>query len=211
MQVYLLCKYIYYAKQPVHARKYCPSINLRCFQCLYRGHAEVDQVCRDVDINLALFENSAELGWVTSNRFWQERSASGFFPILTLPQVCHIKNMGGYSSLLAMSIPEAEELVNKGILLHTKWVGSEPYFTQAAARQGYLIATYDTEYVAYVGGIMQEGGRHSQRRVRRAVNFRARFCAPPLTKGCLGESRWIRQPPRWAFPPSRGSANPKTS
>jgi hypothetical protein len=103
--------------------------------------------------------------------FQQEGSASGFFSVITLPQVCHIENTGGYSRLLAMSIPEAQELVNKGKVLHTKWVGAESYFTQAPARKGYLMATYDAEYATYVGGIMQEGGRHRQRKVRTAVNF----------------------------------------
>jgi hypothetical protein len=149
----------------MHARKYCPRINLRCFQCLHRGHTEVDKVCRDVEVNLTLFEDSADVGWVTTNRFWQEGSALGFFPVLTLPQVCHVKNMGGYSRLLAMSIPEAQELVEEGILLHTKWVGAKPYFTQAAARQGYLMVTYNAKYVAYMGGIMQEGRHHRQESV----------------------------------------------
>jgi hypothetical protein len=72
--------------------------------------------------------------------------------------------MGGYSRLLAMSIPEAQ-----------KWVGTEPYFTQAAARKGYVMATYNTEYAAYVGSIMQEGGRHRQRKVQAAVNLQPRF------------------------------------
>jgi glutamate-1-semialdehyde aminotransferase len=71
-----------------------------------------------------------------------------------------------------MSIPEAQELVAEGIFLQTNWVGAEPYFfTQAAARKGYLMATYDAEYAAYVGGIMQEGGGHRQRKVRAAVNL----------------------------------------
>jgi hypothetical protein len=56
--------------------------------------------------------------------------------------------MGGNLRLLAMSIPEAQELVNKGILLHTKWVSAEPNFTQAAARQRYLLVTYNGEYAA---------------------------------------------------------------
>jgi hypothetical protein len=81
-----------------------------------------------------------------------------------------------------MSIPEAQELVDEGIILHTKWVGSEPYFTQAAARQGYLMATYDAEYAAYVGGIMQGGGRHRQRKVQTSVNFQAQFC-PAANEG----------------------------
>jgi hypothetical protein len=151
---FLPCKYIYCAMQPMNARKYCPRINLRCFNCMHRGHTEVDNVCRDVEVNLALFEDLADVGWVTTNRFRQERSASGFFPIITLPQVHHIENTGGYSRLLAMSIPEAQELVDKGIILHTMWVGAKPYFTQAAAWQGYHMATYNAEYAAYVGGII---------------------------------------------------------
>jgi hypothetical protein len=75
-----------------------------------------------------------------------------------------------------MSIPEAQELVDEGILLHTKWVGAHPYFTQAAARQGYLMATCGAECAAYVGGIMQGGGRHRQRKVQATVNFQALFC-----------------------------------
>jgi hypothetical protein len=36
---------------------------------MHRGHAEVDNVCLDVDVNLALFEDSADVGLVTTNRF----------------------------------------------------------------------------------------------------------------------------------------------
>jgi hypothetical protein len=102
--------------------------------------------------------------------------------VITLLQVRHIKNMGGYLRLLAMSIPWAQELVDEGVILHTKWVGTEPYFTQAAARKGYLMATYNAEYAPYVGGTMQEGGRHWQRKVQTAVNFQARFC-PAVDEG----------------------------
>jgi hypothetical protein len=151
---FLLCSYIYCVLQPMHAKRYCPRINQRCFHCLCRGQAEADNVCKDVDVNLALFEDTARVGWVTSNPFRQEGCASGFFPILTLPQVCHVENMGGYSRLLAMSIPEAQKLVTEGIELHQKLVGAEPYFTQAAAREGFLMATYDADYAAYVGSIM---------------------------------------------------------
>jgi hypothetical protein len=66
---FLPCKYIYCATQPMYARKYCPRINLICFNCMHRGHAKVDNVCLVVDINLALFEDSADAGWVTTNRF----------------------------------------------------------------------------------------------------------------------------------------------
>jgi hypothetical protein len=78
--------------------------------------------------------------------FLTRGSALRFFPVITLPQVCHIENTEGYSRLLAMLIPEAQKLVNEGIVLHTKWLGAEPYFTQAADRKGYLLATYDAEY-----------------------------------------------------------------
>jgi hypothetical protein len=40
-----------------------------------------------------------------------------------------------------MLILEAHKLVTEGIELHQKWVGAEPYFTQAAARKGFLMAT----------------------------------------------------------------------
>jgi hypothetical protein len=172
---FLPCSYIYCASQPMHARRFCPRINLRCFNCMCRGHAEVDNICKDVDVNLALFEDTARLGWVTCNRFRQEGCASGFFPILTLPQVRHVDNMGGYLRLLSVSIPDAQQLVTEGIKLHQKWVGAEPYYTQAAVRKGFLMATYDAEYAAYLGSMMQEGGRHGQRKVRAVVNLQTRF------------------------------------
>jgi hypothetical protein len=59
---FLPCKYIYCATQPMHARKYCPRINQQCFNCMHRGHAEMDNVSRNVDVNLALFEDSADVG-----------------------------------------------------------------------------------------------------------------------------------------------------
>jgi hypothetical protein len=37
------------------------------------------------------------------------------------------------------------------------------------------MATYEAEYAAYVGSMMQEGGQHRQRKVRAAVNLKARF------------------------------------
>jgi hypothetical protein len=72
-------------------------------------------------------------------------------------------------------IPDAQQLVTEGIKLHQKWAGAEPYYTQAAVRKGFLMATYDAEYAAYVGSMMQEGGLHRQRKVRAAVNLQARF------------------------------------
>jgi hypothetical protein len=101
-----------------------------------RGHAEEDNVCEDVDVNLALFEDTARLGWVTCNRFWQEGCSLGFYPILTLPQVRHVDNMSGYSRLIALLIPDAQQLVTEGIKLHQKWVGAEPYYTQARGQKG---------------------------------------------------------------------------
>jgi hypothetical protein len=154
-------KYIYCATQPMHARKYCPRINLRCFDCMHRGHAEVDNVCLDVDINLALFEDLADVGWVTRDLYWISFPSSPFRRFATLRTREDIR---------------ACWPCRYQIVLHTKWVGAEPYFTQAVARKGYLMATYDAEYAAYVGGIMQEGGRHRQRKVRTAVNLQARFC-----------------------------------
>jgi hypothetical protein len=36
---------------------------------MHRGHAEMDNVCLNVDVNLALFKDLADVGWVTTNRF----------------------------------------------------------------------------------------------------------------------------------------------
>jgi hypothetical protein len=127
------CKYIYCYREPTHARGYCPKINLRCFNCLHRGHAERDNVCGN-DINLELFEEAAGLGWVTENWFRKEGAASGFYPIVTLPQVCHINNMGGYSRLMAMEVGKAEELDDKGARLHTQWVGAESFFYASGSK-----------------------------------------------------------------------------
>jgi hypothetical protein len=115
MGVFLLCTYIYCKSQPMQARRFCPRINLRCFNCMCRGHAEEDKVCENVNVNLALFEDTARLGWVTCNRFQQEGCTLGFYPILTLSQVRHLDNIDGYSRLLALSIPDVQQLVTEGI------------------------------------------------------------------------------------------------
>jgi hypothetical protein len=69
LEGFLPCKYVYCKLLPIHARVYCPKINLRCFSCLHRGHAEEDNVCKAVEANLTIFEETANLGWVTKNRF----------------------------------------------------------------------------------------------------------------------------------------------
>jgi hypothetical protein len=94
--------------------------------------------------------------------------------------------MGGYSRLLAMSVKEATQLTDEGAQLHSQWVGAEPFFTQAAARVGYLGATNDAEYAAYVGELMN-AGEHRKRRIRPAINFRARFVALDNVGNCWGD------------------------
>jgi hypothetical protein len=99
---FLACKYVYCSMLPKHTRIYCPKINLWCFDYLHRGHAASDKVCKAKDANLAIFEEAANLGFVTRNRFRTEGAAAGYYPILTLGQVQHVDNMGGYSRLLAI-------------------------------------------------------------------------------------------------------------
>jgi hypothetical protein len=67
-----------------------------------------------------------------------ERIPSGrmrgrILPHLTIPQVCYVESMGGYSTLMALSIKDAEAMTDEGIQLHIKWAGAEPFFSQAAA------------------------------------------------------------------------------
>jgi hypothetical protein len=143
---------------------------------MHRGHAEVDNVCHNVDVNLALFKDSADMGWVTTNCFRQEGSASGFFPVITLPQVCHIENTGGYLRLLAMSIPEAQELIDEGVILHTRFVGRRTLLHTSRGQAGLPHGNGCRSMPRTWGGIIQEGGRHRQRKVQTAVNFQAQFC-----------------------------------
>jgi hypothetical protein len=179
------------------------------FHCLRRGHAAGDGVCED-KINLELFEEAAGMGWITENRFRKEGAASGFYPVLTLLQIRHIDNMGGYSRLLAMSVKEATQLTDEGAQLHSQWVGAEPFFTQAAARVGYLRTTNDAEYAAYVGELMNAGGTARGVSGRRSTSGQGSWRR--LTRASAGEMRWTRElgfQPRWAFPPSSSSAKPK--
>jgi hypothetical protein len=118
------CSYIYCAQLPTHARRYCPKINLRCFHCLYRGHGEKDGVCADKDVNLALFEDVTQFGWVTENRYRPEGCAAGFYPVITIPQVRYVESMGGYATLMALSVEDARAMRDEGIQLHIKWVGA---------------------------------------------------------------------------------------
>jgi hypothetical protein len=62
---FLACKYVYCSMLLKHARIYCPKINLWCFDCLHRGHAASDKVCKAKDTNLTIFEEAANLGIVT--------------------------------------------------------------------------------------------------------------------------------------------------
>jgi hypothetical protein len=135
---FLACNYVYCSMLPKHARIYCPKISLRCFDCLHRGHAATDNVCEAKEANLYIFEEAATTGFVTRNRFRMEGSASGYYPIVTLGQVRHVENMGGYSRLIPMEVDDAERLVDKGAQLHTGWVGAEPFYTQEAAKSGFF-------------------------------------------------------------------------
>jgi hypothetical protein len=114
---------------------------LRCLECLYRGHAVEDMVCDRKQENLDILEEFATLGWITENGFRQDGAASGFYPVITLPQVKHVENMGGYSRLLNMTCIEAEDLADEGVRLHTKWVGAQPYYTAAIAKKAFQTAT----------------------------------------------------------------------
>jgi hypothetical protein len=93
---------------PLPGPRCCPKINLRCLLCLQRGHAEEDKRCGQLKVNLDLLELNADIGFVTENRFRQDSSGSGFYPILSFGQVRHINAMKGYSRLLALMCLEAE-------------------------------------------------------------------------------------------------------
>jgi hypothetical protein len=75
-----------------------------------------------------------------------------------------------------MTDEEAMQLTEEAALLHLQWVGAEPFFTQAEANMGYLGATDDAEHADHVGELVR-AGELRRRRIRPAINFRARFMA----------------------------------
>jgi hypothetical protein len=83
--------------------------------------------------------------------------------------------MGGDSRLISLDMKEATALADEGASLHLQWVRAEPFFTQAAARAGFLGATSNAQNSASMGKLLLQGG-HRQRRIRPTVHFRRRFC-----------------------------------
>jgi hypothetical protein len=61
------CHYAFCTTKRTHALKVCMVLNNRCTRCLYRGHQRNGR-CGRVGANLKIFENSANHGYVTSNR-----------------------------------------------------------------------------------------------------------------------------------------------
>jgi hypothetical protein len=127
------------------------------------------------------------VGFLTRNRFRTEGSAAGYYPIVTMGQVRHVENMGGYSRLMAMEVADAELLINEGAQLHTEWVGAKPFYAQAAAKSGFFRAMGDAAYATEVGNQILEGTMHRQRRIRTSVNFRQRFCPTENTDLAWGD------------------------
>jgi hypothetical protein len=68
--------------------------NNRCTGCLYRGHQK-DGRCGRVEANLEIFENWANHGYITCNRYQDWGASNGFYPIVRLAQLKHIALMGG--------------------------------------------------------------------------------------------------------------------
>jgi hypothetical protein len=69
-------------------------LNNRCTGRHYRGHQR-DGRCGWVGANLEIFENSANHGYVMSNRYRDWGASNGFYPIVRLAQLHHIAINGG--------------------------------------------------------------------------------------------------------------------
>jgi hypothetical protein len=103
------CHYAFCTTKVTQALKVCMVLNNRCTGCLNRGHQR-DGRCGQVRANLEIFENSANHGYVTSNRYQDWGASNGFYPIVrwrnctTLPLMvgmrdsCPSTNMTGGSS-----------------------------------------------------------------------------------------------------------------
>jgi hypothetical protein len=85
---------------------------------------------------LALFEDVAQFGWVTENRYRPEGCAAGFYPVITIPQVRYKESMCGYATLMALSVKDARAMTDKGIQLHIKWWVQNPSSVKPQRRRG---------------------------------------------------------------------------
>jgi hypothetical protein len=114
-------------------------LNNRCTLCLYRGHQKNGR-CQWVQENLAKFENSAECGYVTSNRNRDWGASNGFYPIIRLSQLHHVAINGGYARLLSLNEHDGHELVGDADNQHVRWVGTEPWATQTIVENAFIQA-----------------------------------------------------------------------
>jgi hypothetical protein len=121
----------------MHALKVCMVLNNRCTLCLYRGHQKNGR-CQWVQENLAKFENSAECGYVTSNRNRDWGASNGFYPIIRLAQQYHVAMNGGYARLMSLNKHKGRELVREADTQHVRWVSAELWATQTIVENALL-------------------------------------------------------------------------
>jgi hypothetical protein len=75
---------------------------------------------------LEIFENSANHGYVTNNRYRDWGTSNGFYPIVRLAQLHHIDINGWYERLLSLNKHDRRELVGDADNQHNRWVSAEP-------------------------------------------------------------------------------------
>jgi hypothetical protein len=123
------CHYAFCSTKGTHPLKVCMVLNNRCTGCLYRGHQR-DGRCGQVEVNLEIFENSANYGYVTCNRYQDWGASNGLYPIFRLAQLKHIAINGGYNRRLSLNERNGRELIGDSDNQHNRWVGAEPWATQ---------------------------------------------------------------------------------
>jgi hypothetical protein len=89
---------------------------------------------------LETFENLANHGYVTSNRYQDWGASNGFYPIVRLAQMHHIAINGGYERLLSLNEHDGRKLVGDADNQHKRWVGAEPWATQVIVENAFTQA-----------------------------------------------------------------------
>jgi hypothetical protein len=90
---------------------------------------------------LEIFENSANHGYVTSNRNQDWGASNGLYPVIRLAQLHHIAINGGYERLLSLNEHDGRELVGDADNQHNCWVGAEPWATQVIVENAFIQAS----------------------------------------------------------------------
>ena len=131
----IICQYPYCINSSDHNTAYCPYLNRRCQECLFRGHHADQDLCANYKENQQIFLAFCHQGWLTKKHSDPRSSAAGFFPILTISAARCFENMGGTQQLHTLSQEEAMSALATVEGIEKSYVACEPHITESVTRE----------------------------------------------------------------------------